>query len=95
MDRDIDRGLALMGAGERVGRPTAALPERKHPGAARTFGVHGLAPTEDGRQDEGVTGGLQGADNRHAIETAIEPEQVRAHPALAGATQQALEHLDQ
>jgi hypothetical protein len=94
MDRDTDRGLVLMGAGKRVARPTAALPERKHPGAARTFGVRGFAPAEDGRQDEGVTGGLQGEDNRHAIEAAIEPHQVRAHPALAGAAQEALEHLN-
>jgi hypothetical protein len=52
MHADAHGGPAVIGAGQRVARPTAALPECKDPGTARTLGVSGF-PSPDDHGHEG------------------------------------------
>ena len=85
MHPDADGSLAAIGAGERVGRLTAVPPQRKDPRAAWPVGMSGFPSAEDHRHEKGIPGRLQVTNNGHTVEAAIEQQQGRPHPGLAGA----------
>src|SRR5208283_2778914 len=90
---DPDRGLVLLAVLEGVAEPPALLLLLEDVRPAGAFGMIGLAAVADNWHEERPPRPLQVADDRHAVEAAVQQQQPGLQPRLAHQEQQLLEYL--